>query len=53
MILFLNQIFELGLVVQLEEFAGQLPLGHAKISTTRRYMHLGDRELAEAQDLVE
>jgi site-specific recombinase XerC len=28
-------------------------LGHANISTTQRYMHLDDRELAEAQDLVE
>src|SRR5262249_33550509 len=28
-------------------------LGHANISTTRRCMHLDDRELAEAQDLVE
>ena len=28
-------------------------LGHADISTTQRYMHLDDRELAEAQDLVE
>ncbi len=27
--------------------------GHANISTTQRYMHLDDRELAEAQDLVE
>ncbi|MGE5192199.1 MAG: tyrosine-type recombinase/integrase [Deltaproteobacteria bacterium] len=34
------------------EFARRL-LGHANISTTRRYMHLNDRELAEAQDLVE
>jgi hypothetical protein len=30
-----------------------LPLGHANISNTQRYMHLDDRELAEAQDLVE
>jgi len=28
-------------------------LGQANISTTQRYMHLDDRELAEAQDLVE
>jgi site-specific recombinase XerC len=28
-------------------------LGHATISTTQRYLHLDDRELAEAQDLVE
>ena len=28
-------------------------LGHAHISTTQRYMHLDDRELAEAQDLVQ
>jgi hypothetical protein len=28
-------------------------LGDTNISTTRRYMHLDDRELAEAQDLVE
>ena len=34
------------------EFARRL-LGHANISTTQRYMHLEDRELAEAQDLVE
>jgi hypothetical protein len=39
--------------VQLDEFAGQLPLGPANISTTQRYMHLDDRELADAQDLVE
>jgi len=25
----------------------------ATISTSRRYMHLDDRELAEAQDLIE
>ena len=29
------------------------PLGHANIATTQRYMHLDDRELADAQDLVE
>ncbi|MGE5193511.1 MAG: tyrosine-type recombinase/integrase [Deltaproteobacteria bacterium] len=34
------------------EFTRRL-LGHANISTTQRYMHLDDRELAEAQDLVE
>lgn len=28
-------------------------LGHANVSTTRRYGHLDDRELAEARDLVE
>jgi len=33
------------------EYARQL-LGHANISTTQRYMHLDERELAEAQDLV-
>ena len=34
------------------EYARRL-LGHANISTTQRYMHLDDRELAEAQDLVQ
>ena len=34
------------------EYARRL-LGHTNISTTQRYMHLGDRDLAEAQDLVE
>jgi site-specific recombinase XerC len=34
------------------EYARRLP-GHANISPTQRYMHLDDRELAEAQDLVE
>jgi integrase len=34
------------------EYARRLR-GHADISTTQRYMHLDDRELAEAQDLVE
>jgi integrase len=34
------------------EYARRL-LGHANISTTQRYMHLDDRDLAEAQDLVE
>jgi site-specific recombinase XerD len=28
-------------------------LGHATISTTQRYMHLDDQELADAQGLVE
>jgi hypothetical protein len=27
--------------------------GHANISTTQRKMHLDDRELADAQDLVD
>ena len=26
--------------------------GHANISTTQRYMHLDERELADAQDLI-
>src|SRR5262249_32682176 len=34
------------------EFARRL-LGHASTSTTQRHVHLDDRELAEAQDLVE
>jgi site-specific recombinase XerD len=34
------------------EYARRL-LRHANISTTQRYMHLDDRELADAQDLVE
>jgi integrase len=34
------------------EYARRL-LGHANISTTQRYMHLDDRELAEAQDLID
>ncbi|MGE5193605.1 MAG: tyrosine-type recombinase/integrase, partial [Deltaproteobacteria bacterium] len=34
------------------EYARRL-LGHASIATTQRYMHLDDRELAEAQDLAE
>ena len=33
------------------EYARRL-LGHTHISTTQRYMHLDDRELAEAQDLA-
>jgi len=34
------------------EYARRL-LGHTNISTTQRYMHLDDRELTDAQDLVE
>jgi integrase len=34
------------------EFARRL-LGHSNISTTQRYMHLDDRELADSQDLIE
>jgi hypothetical protein len=34
------------------EYARRL-LGHANISTTQRYLHLDDRELADAQDLGE
>ena len=34
------------------EFARRM-LGHANISTTQRYMHLDERKLADAQDLVE
>ena len=34
------------------EYARRL-LRHSSISTAQRYMHLDDRELAEAQDLVE
>jgi hypothetical protein len=34
------------------EYARRL-LGHAHISTTLRCMHRDDRELADAQDLVE
>lgn len=33
------------------EYARRL-LGHANISSTQRYVHLDDRELADAQDLV-
>jgi site-specific recombinase XerD len=28
-------------------------LGHTNISSTQRYMHLNDFELADAQDLIE
>jgi len=34
------------------EYARRL-LGHTNVSTTQRYMHLDDVELADAQDLVE
>ena len=34
------------------EYARRL-LGHANISTTQRYMHLDDAELADVQDLVD
>ena len=34
------------------EYARRL-LGHTNISTTQRYVHLDDRELADAQHLVE
>ncbi len=34
------------------EYARRL-LGHTNISTTQRYLHLDDNELADAQDLVE
>src|SRR5262249_35748251 len=34
------------------EYARRL-LGHANIQTTQRYMHLDDRELADARDLVQ
>ena len=34
------------------EYARRL-LGHSNISTTQRYMHLDDNELADAQDLVD
>ena len=34
------------------EYARRL-LGHTNISTTQRYMHLDDQELADAQDLID
>ena len=34
------------------EYARRL-LGHTNISTTQRYLHLDDDELADAQDLVD
>jgi site-specific recombinase XerD len=34
------------------EYARRL-LGHTNISTTQRYMHLDDSELADAQDLID
>jgi len=34
------------------EYARRL-LGHSDISTTQRYMHLDDNELADAQDLID
>jgi site-specific recombinase XerD len=34
------------------EYARRL-LGHTNISTTQRYMHLDERELADAQDLID
>jgi site-specific recombinase XerC len=34
------------------EYARRL-LGHTNISTTQRCMHLDDRELADAQDLID
>ena len=34
------------------EYARRL-LGHTDIATTQRYMHLDEKELADAQDLVE
>ena len=35
------------------QFAAVRRLRHTNISTTQRYMHLDERELAEAQDLVD
>ena len=34
------------------EYARRL-LGHTDIATTQRYMHLDERELRDAQDLIE
>jgi site-specific recombinase XerD len=34
------------------EYARRL-LGHTNITTTQRYMHLDEKELADAQDLIE
>ena len=34
------------------EYARRL-LGHTNVSTTQRYVHLDDRELADAQDLID
>jgi integrase len=34
------------------EYARRL-LGHTNMSTTQRYMHLDDSELADAQDLID
>ena len=34
------------------EYARRL-LGHMNISTTQRYLHLDDGELADAQDLID
>jgi site-specific recombinase XerD len=34
------------------EYARRL-LGHTNIMTTQRYMHLDEKELADAQDLIE
>jgi site-specific recombinase XerD len=34
------------------EYARRL-LGHTNITTTQRYMHLDEKELADAQDLID